>query len=58
LTSLYKWYGSDFEQVAGSIPVFASRYVPAIRTAIESGRTPGVTWLDYDWSLNSKENLR
>lgn len=58
LTSLYKWYGSDFVQVAGSIPAYASRYVPAIRTAIEAGRTPNVTWLDYDWSLNSKENLR
>ena len=58
LTSLYKWYGSDFEQVADSIPQFVSRYIPALKKALDAGRKPAVAWLDYDWSLNSKENLR
>ncbi len=58
LTSLYKWYGGDFEQVAGSLPVYVSHYLPTLQTSLNQGRKPNVVWLDYDWSLNSKENLR
>ncbi len=56
LTSLYNWYGSDFEQVAGSVIDFAARYSTQLRAELDAGRTPTVKWLDYDWSLNSKEN--
>jgi hypothetical protein len=31
LTSLYKWYGGDFKQVAGSVLNFAVRYVPDLK---------------------------
>jgi hypothetical protein len=56
LTSLYSWYGGDFEQVAGSALDFAARYVPALKQALEAGRRPELRWLDYDWSLNGIEN--
>lgn len=59
LTSLYKWYGGDFEQVAGgSVLNFAARYSPPLKAALDSGRKPKTEWLDYDWMLNSKENQR
>jgi uncharacterized membrane protein YdjX (TVP38/TMEM64 family) len=58
LTSLYKWYGSDFEQVAGSVLNFAARYSPQLKAALDAGRKPKVEWLDYDWTLNGKENRR
>lgn len=58
LTSLYNWYGSDFEQAAGSVAQFASRYFPALKQAMNAGRKPKVQFLDYDWSLNGKENKR
>ena len=56
LTSLYKWYGGDFEQVAGSVLDFAARYLPVLNEALEAGRRPEIRWLDYDWSLNGIEN--
>jgi len=56
LTSLYKWYRSDFEQVAGSVLKFAAAYSPPLRRAIDANRAPRIEWLEYDWSLNSKEN--
>lgn len=55
LTSLYNWYGGDFEQVAGSAVQFASRYSPELKQALDAGRKPKVEFLDYDWSLNAKE---
>lgn len=58
LTSLYKWYGSDFEQMAGSVLNFAARYSPELKAALDAGKKPAVEWLDYDWTLNSKENRR
>ncbi|RUL87961.1 VTT domain-containing protein [Tautonia sociabilis] len=56
LTSLYKWYGGDFEQVAGSVLSFAARYRADLARLIAAGRAPAVRWLDYDWSLNGIEN--
>lgn len=56
LTSLYKWYGGDFEQVAGSVLAFVARDVPALAARLEGGRPPEIRWLDYDWSLNDREN--
>ncbi len=58
LTSLYNWYGADFEQVAGSILNFAARYSPPLKAALDSGHKISVRWLNYDWSLNSQENER
>ncbi len=58
LTSLYDWYGGDFEQVAGSTLEFAARYSPALRADLAAGSSPAITWLDYDWSLNSRDNAR
>lgn len=58
LTSLYNWYGGDFEQVAGSVTKYAARYSPVLQAALNAGESPKVEYLDYDWSLNSKENAR
>ena len=58
LTRLYDWYGSDFEQVSGSVLRFAARYSPALQAELEAGREPRIEFLDYDWSLNSRENAR
>ncbi len=52
LTPLFKWYGGDFEQVAGSVVDFVRRYieVPAADPTIS------IRWQSYDWKLNSIEN--
>lgn len=54
LTQLYDWYGSDFEQVAGSALAYAARYSPALKLALDQGREPSIRWLKYDWQLNKK----
>jgi hypothetical protein len=56
LTQLYNWYGGDFKQVTDSRSVleFAARYVPELERALQSGDTPKVEYLDYDWKLNRK----
>jgi hypothetical protein len=58
LTPLYKWYRSDFVQVAGSVLKYASRYSPEIEQSLDRGRSPKIKWLEYDWGLNSKRNKR
>lgn len=57
LTQLYNWYGGDFEQAAGSVLAYVARFDSRLRQAIERGDRPSIQWLDYDWSLNSQENV-
>jgi uncharacterized membrane protein YdjX (TVP38/TMEM64 family) len=56
LTRLYNWYGSDFEQAAGSILDFVARHAPEVRAALDRGEEPDIEWLDYDWGLNDVSN--
>ncbi len=58
LTQLYNWYGGDFEQVAGSVLAYVAQYAPDLKAAIDAGQTPRIKWLDYNWSLNSQENIK
>jgi len=58
LTQLYKWYGGDFEQVAGSVLAYAAQYDPDLKRALDAGQTPRIKWLGYDWSLNRQENVK
>ncbi len=54
LTRLYDWYGGDFEQSSGSVLDYAAGYAPALKAALDEGRTPTIEWLEYDWSLNEQ----
>lgn len=58
LTKLYSWYGSDFDQVAGSPVRFAAKYSEPLRQALDRSITPTQQWLPYDWALNRLENAR
>ncbi|QDU96496.1 DUF547 domain-containing protein [Lignipirellula cremea] len=58
LTKLYQWYSDDFDQAAGSVIRFASRYSPPLATALETDAPLRKKWLPYDWSLNSREHQR
>ena len=59
LTSLLKWYGSDFTRTYDTDTVlpFVARFVPALRSSLDAGKVPEVEYLDYDWSLNSPANV-
>ena len=52
LTSLYKWYAGDFEQVAGWVLAYASQYSPQLNSALHANKNPSIRWLDYSWKLN------
>ena len=57
LSSLYKWYGEDFEQGGQSIRSYVAPYMTddeATRTQIRNAGE--IRFLDYDWSLNDVGN--
>jgi hypothetical protein len=58
LTRLYLWYGGDFEQVDGDVLKYAANFKPELKQHLKSAKdsAPRIAWLDYDWSLNSKQN--
>ena len=54
LSSIFKWYGEDFEAKAGSVENFVASYItdePQARQRIRAKQVD-VEFLDYDWSLN------
>ena len=56
VTRLYDWYGSDFEQTAGSVLDFIGRYNANVARATAGREQPTLEFLDYDWSLNDISN--
>jgi hypothetical protein len=55
LSMIFKWFRSDFEAAAGSLPAYVSRYVTdeALGRDLASGAYT-ITFLDYDWNLNGR----
>lgn len=57
LSSIFKWYGGDFEKKFGSLKVYLGTRMthdPKIRAVVESPSTK-IEYLDYDWSLNGTD---
>lgn len=52
LTQIYRWFGGDFEQVAGSVLAFAGRFNARLAKLLDAGDAPAIRWLDYDWGIN------
>lgn len=53
LSSIFKWFRSDFEHAAGSLPAFVDRYADgAMKKRLDRGEPAHIEFLDYDWSLN------
>jgi len=53
LSKIFSWYDHDFEQAAGSVQHYLSRYVndAEVATALENGEFR-LQFQDYDWNLN------
>ena len=54
ISSLFKWFNSDFERAAGSIEAFIAPYItddPGLRNRITRHEI-AIHYLDYDWGLN------
>jgi hypothetical protein len=54
LSSIFKWFRSDFERAAGTLPAFVARYLEPSHAAALSNGTVRIVFLDYDWSLNER----
>jgi hypothetical protein len=51
LSSIFKWFRDDFEEEAGSLETFVSRYLGEDEMLPAD---PRVEFLDYDWRLNDR----
>lgn len=56
LTRLFDWYRADFEEESGSIEAYVIEHAADEQArAMEQARR--VRFIDYDWALNSPENI-
>ncbi len=59
VSSIFKWYGEDFERDAGSVRKWLARYADlltdnkAAKAQIQAGNVH-LQYLDYDWALNNR----
>lgn len=54
LSSIFKWYGTDFEKSSGSVKAFVAPYMasePGEKGLIQKQEVT-ILYLDYNWSLN------
>jgi len=51
LSSIFRWFRTDFEAAAGSLPAYVGRYLNDHRATAPGVR---IEFLDYDWSLNDQ----
>ncbi len=58
VSSIFKWFGGDFEQ-AGGVAVFIRGHAdPTTKKAVSGLTDAGLSYLDYDWSLNDTARTR
>jgi hypothetical protein len=58
LSSIFKWFGGDFNRAAGGVPLFVARYAEEPTAAAIREENVRVAFLPYDWSLNQTEPPR
>ncbi len=51
VSSIFKWFGEDFEKEAGSVRVYLDRYLTEAQKA-ELQPNARIAYLSYDWTLN------
>ena len=54
LSSIFDWFGGDFERAAGSVPAYVARYADEPAASVLRAEEVRAEFLDYDWSLNGK----
>ncbi|MCB9282847.1 MAG: DUF547 domain-containing protein [Lewinellaceae bacterium] len=51
LSQIFNWYSGDFLEAAGSVQAYINRYAK-----VKLGPKGKITYLGYDWRLNSQKN--
>jgi hypothetical protein len=54
LSSIFKWYGKDFDAHSGSVQTYLANYAQALNADAKTleSQSYKVKFLDYDWGLN------
>ena len=55
LTHLFKWYKTDFKEYSGDIKSFLKKYVDQPNML---DQTKSMSFIEYDWKLNSPKNFK
>ncbi len=57
VSMIFKWYKKDFEATGKSIPEYVAQYLPDGQKnyILENTDSLRITYIDYDWSLNTSE---
>ncbi|MCZ6775389.1 MAG: DUF547 domain-containing protein, partial [Ignavibacteria bacterium] len=54
LSKIFDWYESDFEESAGSVRSFISRYMAHDEKLLIDSEDVDIEYLPYDWALNTR----
>lgn len=52
VSSIFKWFARDFEGSGGVAAFIRAKAGPEVATRIRALTDAGLSYLDYDWSLN------
>jgi hypothetical protein len=52
VSSIFKWFAEDFERSGGVAAFLRANAPAAARSRIGALTDDGLTYIDYDWSLN------
>ncbi len=52
LSSIFKWFAEDFEELGGVIAFIEQHGPPEVRRWLADHPNPTLVYFDYDWSLN------
>ena len=52
LSPIIQWFGEDFGRTDGERLQYLSQFMPAGAAQLAASGSAGITYLDYDWSLN------
>ena len=58
VSSVFKWFGDDFEATGGVAGFIRDHAAPKTRAAVADLKDDGLSYLDYDWTLNDQARAR
>lgn len=58
VSSIFKWFGEDFDGVGGVAKFIRAKSDPETRVSVSTLTDDGISYLDYDWSLNDTARAR
>ena len=58
VSSVFKWFVDDFESSGGVARFVRAKSDPATRASITKLSDDGLSYLDYDWSLNDRARAK